>query len=254
MSRKDYLIPAGLIALSLVPGIAGTARVVELAGNALVTPDNARFVAMPLPVLLHIPAAVVYSVLGALQFSPGLRQRARGWHRASGRVLLPLGVLVALSGLWMTLAYPWPAGDGLMVYIERLLVGIAMLAALMLGAQAIVRRNFRAHGNWMTRAYALGLGAGTQVLTHLPWFMLMDTRPGEMARGIMMGGAWLINAIAAEWIIRRNRGGRRGENQAVTRATTRRTSGATTATVGNATGQVVTQLRTQAPGMPSCQP
>ena len=66
MSRKDYLIPAGLIALSLVPGIAGTARVVELAGNALVTPDNARFVAMPLPVLLHIPAAVVYSVLGAL--------------------------------------------------------------------------------------------------------------------------------------------------------------------------------------------
>jgi hypothetical protein len=26
----------------------------------------------------------------------------------------------------------------------------------------------------MTRAYAIGLGAGTQVLTHLPWFVLAD--------------------------------------------------------------------------------
>lgn len=254
MTRKDYLIPAGLIALSIVPAIGGTVRVLEFTGHAAVTPDNARFFAMPLPILLHIPAVVAYSVLGALQFSPGLRRQALGWHKASGRALLPLGVLSAVTGLWMTLVYPWPAGDGLAVYVERLVVGTAMLVALMLGAQAIWRRNFTAHGEWMTRAYALGLGAGTQVLTHLPWFILMDTRPGELARGVMMGGAWLINAIAAEWIIRRGRRENQRKGHEVTRATTRRTSGATTATVGNATGQVVTQLRSQAVGMPSCQP
>ncbi len=55
----------------------------------------------------------------------------------------------------------------------------------------------------MIRAYAIGMGAGTQVLTHLPWFILMDVKPGETARGIMMGAAWVINLTIAEWIIRR---------------------------------------------------
>lgn len=205
MNRRDYLIPAGLIVLAVIPAIAGTVRLVELAGDATVTAENARFFASPLPVLLHIPAAIVYSIVGALQFSPGLRRQARGWHRASGRILLPLGVIVAISGLWMTQFYPWPAGDGVAVYIERLLVGTLMLLALILGAYAIIQRRFTAHGDWMTRAYALGLGAGTQVFTHLPWFMLMDAKPGEFARGVMMGSAWLINALVAEWVIRRNR-------------------------------------------------
>jgi hypothetical protein len=57
----------------------------------------------------------------------------------------------------------------------------------------------------MTRAYALGLGAGTQVLTHLPWFILMSGKPGEGPRAVMMGGAWVLNALVAEWVIRRRR-------------------------------------------------
>lgn len=205
MTRKDYLIPAALIALSLVPAIAGTGRVLQLAGDAAVTADNARFFASPLPVLLHIPSAIAYSILGALQFSPGFRRRFSGWHRASGRVLLPLGAIVALSGLWMAHFYPWPAGDGYLVYVERLVVGTLMLASLALGVDAIRQRDFAAHGAWMTRAYALALGAGTQVLTHLPWFVFLEAAPGEQARGVMMGGAWLINILVAEWAIRRDR-------------------------------------------------
>ena len=38
----------------------------------------------------------------------------------------------------------------------------------------------------MTRGYAIGLGAGTQVLTHLPWFVLVGDRPGELPRAVMM--------------------------------------------------------------------
>lgn len=218
MARKDYLIPAALIALSLVPAIAGTWRVVQLAEGAAVTAANARFFDSPLPVLLHIPSAIAYSMIGALQFSPGFRRRFRGWHRASGRVLLPLGAIVALSGLWMAHFYPWPPGDGEMVYAERLVVGTAMLAALALGVDAIRRRDFAAHGDWMTRAYALGLGAGTQVLTHVPWFVFVDTAPGEQARGVMMGAAWLINIGVAEWAIRRNRAPVRRASRAATPA------------------------------------
>ncbi len=205
LTRRDYLIPLGLMMLGLVPALAGTVRVLQVVEGAPLTPENARFFAAPVPLLLHIPAAILYSLVGALQFSPGLRRRSPRWHRTSGRVLLPLGAIVALTGLWMTLSYPWPAGDGLMVYLERLIVGTAMFLALVLGVDAIRARDFRAHGEWMTRAYALGLGAGTQVLTHLPWFILADAKPGELARGIMMGGGWVINIVVAEWVIRRDR-------------------------------------------------
>ena len=242
-TTKDRTIIAGLLLLGLVPALGGSARLAQLASGAAITPESARFFAAPLPVLLHIPAAILYSLLGAWQFAPGFRRRHRRLHGVAGWLLLPTALVVALSGLWMTLSYPWPAGDGVIVYLERLVAGGAMLAAIAIGVDAIRRRDFRAHGEWMIRAYALGLGAGTQVLTHLPWFLLVDGAPGELPRGVMMGAGWLVNAVFAEWVIRRGRA-----RQAVARATTFRTNGATMATVGNATGHVVRQLRSQADG------
>lgn len=204
-SRSQWRIPIALVALSIVPAIAGTARLIQLAGGAPVTPENARFFAAPLPVTLHICAVIVYSILGAFQFSKGFRRRRRGWHRAAGKILIPCGLVAALSGLWMTLFYPWPPGDGQGVYLERLVVGTAMVASLLLGVRAIRRRDFTSHGHWMIRAYAIGLGAGTQVLTHLPWFILVDGKPGELPRAVMMGAGWAINVVVAEWIIRKPR-------------------------------------------------
>jgi uncharacterized membrane protein len=202
-TKSDWLIPAALVAISVVPALGGAARVGQLFGGAPITAENARFFSAPRPILLHIPVAVLYCVLGALQFSTGLRARYRRWHRLSGRVLIPAGFVVAISGLWMTLNYPWAPNDGAMVYAERLVFGTAMLLSLIFGVRAIVRRDFASHGAWMTRAYAIGLGAGTQVLTHLPWFIFVNLTPGELPRGIMMGAGWVINVIVAEWIVRR---------------------------------------------------
>jgi uncharacterized membrane protein len=201
--RREWLIPAALILLSLVPAIAGTARLAELAGDAQMTAKNARFLEQPIPVVLHILVVIPYSIIGAFQFAPGFRRRNRPWHRAAGRVIGIMGVVTALTGLWMAHFYPWPPGDGAGVYVERLVVGTAMLAWMVLGLDAVRKRDFKAHGRWMIRAYALGMGAGTQVLTHLPWFILVDGQPGETPRTVMMGSAWLINALFAEWVIRR---------------------------------------------------
>jgi uncharacterized membrane protein len=202
-NKADWLVPTALIALSLVPAVAGTVRLTQLAGDTAVTPENARFLASPVPVSIHILSVIVYSILGAFQFSPGLRRRRRGWHRAAGKIVAVCGLLAALSGLWMTLFYPWPAGDGQVLYLERLVFGSAMVASVVLALNAIRRRDFKSHGEWMIRAYAIGLGAGTQVLTHLPWFILVEGKPGEGARAVMMGAGWAINVVVAEWIIRR---------------------------------------------------
>lgn len=201
--RSDWLIPALLILLSLVPAVAGTARVAELASGGAVTQANARFVAQPLPVVLHVLAVIPFSLLGAFQFGPGLRRRHRSWHRAAGRVVAVCGLVAALTGLWMTLVHPWPEGDGTAVYLLRLIFGTAMLTSIVLALHAVRRRDFTSHGTWMMRGYAIGMGAGTQVLTHIPWFLLAEGRPGESERAVMMGAGWVVNVVAAEWIIRR---------------------------------------------------
>jgi uncharacterized membrane protein len=208
LGRSDWLIPAMLILLSLVPAIFGTARLAELAGGVEITPANARFFANPFPVALHILVVIPYGIVGAFQFAPGFRRRNRGWHRAAGRVLAGFGLAAALTGLWMTLAYPWPEGDGEVLYVIRLVFGSAMALSIVLAIRAIRRGDFVPHGAWMTRGYAIGLGAGTQVLTHLPWFILFG-KPGESSRAFLMGAGWVINLLVAEWIIRR-RQSRRG--------------------------------------------
>ncbi|MGW0150823.1 DUF2306 domain-containing protein, partial [Streptomyces sp. NPDC003333] len=114
-AKRDWLVPAGLIMLSAVPVIAGAARTAELTGGATVTPDNARFLASPVPVLVHIVGASLYCLLGAFQFVPGFRRRRPGWHRLAGRLLIPCGLAAALSGLWMALFYPRPPIDHVLV-------------------------------------------------------------------------------------------------------------------------------------------
>lgn len=204
-TRRDWIVPTALIVLSFVPSIAGTVRLSEIAAGAPVSEANARFIAMPLPIVLHVFAAVPFGILGALQFSVALRTHGSRWHRLAGRVLLPMGFVVALSGLWMTQFYPWPEMDRMAVYVERLVFGAWMLVALVAATDAIRRRDFRRHGDWMTRAYAIALGAGTQVFTHLPWFILVG-EPTVGPRAVMMGAGWAVNVAVAEWVIRRRRG------------------------------------------------
>ena len=54
----------------------------------------------------------------------------------------------------------------------------------------------------MTRGYAIGLGAGTQVLTLMAGEMIAGP-PTELSRALLMGAGWAINLAVAEWTIRR---------------------------------------------------
>jgi uncharacterized membrane protein len=193
---------AGLLVLSAIPLAAGAVRLTELAGGAAITPANARFFAAPLPVVLHIVGAGVYAILGAFQFVPGIRRRMPGWHRRAGRLVVGSGLVVALSGLWMTQFYELPDHDGALLYGFRLLFGSAMVVAIVLGVTTIRRAEVMRHRAWMARAYAIGLGAGTQVLTLGAGEMIAGP-PSELDRALLMGAAWVINLAVAEWAIRR---------------------------------------------------
>ncbi len=203
-NRADWLIPSGLIALAFIPVVAGAVRLTLLAGGGPLTPDNARFFAAPIPVVLHIASVTLYSLLGAFQFAPGFRRRRPEWHRAAGRVLVVAGLAAALTGLWMAVFYATVPADSPLLHAFRLFFGSAMAVLIVLGTLAIRRRDVAQHQDWMRRAYAIGLGAGTQALTQLP-LLLFFGAPNELTLALMMGAAWVVNIAVAEWLIRMER-------------------------------------------------
>jgi len=200
-ATTNWLAPGGLLLLAAIPLLAGAIRLVTLAAGVEVTPENARFFASPLPVVLHIVGAGLYLVLGAFQFVPAIRRRAPGWHRRVGRVLVGAGIVAALAGLWMTQFYPLPPSDGALLYGFRLVFGSAMIASIVIGFMAIRRREIARHRAWMMRGYAIGLGAGTQAFVLLT-AQLVAGSPSVDVRALLMGAGWALNLACVEWLIR----------------------------------------------------
>jgi hypothetical protein len=75
LTKTDWTVAVLLVLLSLVPMLGGIARFTSMSGDARVTPENARFVAAPVPIIIHVISATLYSLLGAFQFSKGFRGR-----------------------------------------------------------------------------------------------------------------------------------------------------------------------------------
>lgn len=199
---RTWPVPAALIALVAFPLVAGTLRILELAGGPVVLPQNPRIDASPAPLVVHVLAAATYALAGAFQFPARLRRAHPAWHRRTGRVLVVAGLALAGSGLWMTLFYPGAPG-GVLLWAVRLVVSTAMGASLVLGFAAIRRRDIGSHRAWMIRAYALALGAGSQVLTQGFGEAVFGT--GELSTALSISSGWILNAAIAEWIIHRSR-------------------------------------------------
>ena len=194
MNTQGWLIPAGLVALSLVPVLSAGPRLVEVAGDPVPTADNARFLVWPLAIFLHAIGGSLFLILGALQFAPGPRGR---WHRVSGRVVVVAGLVAALSGIWMTLTFPAEPANGPLIYAARLVTGPAWAVCLILGLRSAIRREITVHRAWMRRALALGLGGGTTVLILGPWVLATGTFTPTASALAQLAG-WVINLAVAE--------------------------------------------------------
>jgi uncharacterized membrane protein len=175
-TRIDWKAPLALLLLSAIPVAAGIARLGSLADAPEIGTASARFVAAPLPVLVHIVSASLFPVLGSLQFSATLRQRSPRWQRFSGRMVVVSGIFAARSGLWMTVFYPIPSAlQGDLLYAVRVLVGMAMLLSIVKSVAAVMAGDIAMHRVWM----------------------LLIGSPSMLQRDLLMSLAWLINLLVA---------------------------------------------------------
>lgn len=193
-------IPVILLIFGLLPVAVGIARMAMRFGEPGPDADTIRYFAMPWAVILHVLGGGTFTVLGALQFAPGLRRTP--WHRLAGRLLVLSGLVAGLSALWLTQFFPPNASDGPLLYWFRLAAGTSMLWFLAQGYIAATRRQIPLHRAHMIRAYALGIGTSTQIVLGIAYLVAFGPLQ-PIVGDLLLGTAWLINLAVAELAIRR---------------------------------------------------
>src|SRR5215470_14162205 len=159
------LLWAAVIFLAFVGLAVATRRtMVLLKPGALSSPRNpaadldTHFASERALVLTHILPAMLFMILGPLQFVRGLRSRYPQVHRWSGRIFLAASAVVGISGL--KLAFGKTVG-GLDEKAAIMLFGTFFLISLAKALWHALRREFAQHREWMIRGYAIGLAVAT---------------------------------------------------------------------------------------------
>jgi uncharacterized membrane protein len=151
----------GVIFLAFIGLAVATRRTIVLlkpgtlssANNPAVQLD-AHFANHATLTLAHILPAMLFMVLGPLQFVRTLRSKYPQVHRWSGRIFLTASAIVGITGL--TMAFGKTIG-GVDEKAAITLFGTFFLIALARALWHALRRELAQHREWMIRGYAIGL-------------------------------------------------------------------------------------------------
>lgn len=201
-SMNTRAVPIILAALCIIP-LGGTLyRLAEI-----ITTGVWRFNFNPelvdrLPLFLHGIGMALFLVLGALQFSPKLRVKRPNLHRTLGRTAGVGALLGGVTGIWMTLAHLEISTP--LLIAGRLLFGSAMIGFTVLAIRCAMNRDFITHREWIIRAYAIAMAAGTLPFVFFPVFLIFGD-PSPILDDVIQIAGWMINFAIAEVIIKRTR-------------------------------------------------
>lgn len=202
ISSREWILLAVILIYSFIPTFGGLLRVAELFGGQAILPVNARALAYPLPIVVHVLSSFLFCILGAIQFLPSVRRHHLDLHRMMGRVLVVAGFISAATALWMTHFFVFPEDlQGALLYWVRMVLSLAMCGLIIWAVISVRSRNVRPHGSAMIRAYAIAQGASTQTFLGIGWIVAVGTELQGPLRDVVMVAAWGINLVAAEYLI-----------------------------------------------------
>lgn len=196
---KRWLGYIALFLACIVPAAAGVYRTTTLLLEWSWFPEFLRDRVDNLPLLIHVVGAAVFYVLAAVQVLPRIRERYPRWHRLAGRVAVVAGLAGAVSATWLTLVHPDARGP--VLYYGRIFFGPMWAIFLVMGVLAIRRRDISGHRDWMIRAFAVAMPAGTLIFFVLPFILVL----GEISDAldeIIQSCVWVVHLAIAEYLIR----------------------------------------------------
>jgi uncharacterized membrane protein len=203
MTRRltsPVVVPVALYFGTLLTILLALVQVVQIPLSAL-PEDSQRLGAAPVWHFMHVLGGATFGFLGPIQFGRALVPKYGRLHRILGRVFVTAGAMISLSSLGLL----WRFADTYSVAISggRLLFGIGLGVALAIAMQAIYKRDFTRHRNWMIRAYAIGVGATAVTMVFFPIYLITGEPPEGVAADIAFLGAWTACVVFAEVLVRR---------------------------------------------------
>jgi uncharacterized membrane protein len=139
--------------------------------NQVLTRGHARGDAMGNTALVvHLVAAVILVVGGAMQFIPQLRERFPRFHRLTGRVYVTTAVATALAGLYLT----WIRGTrgDLPQFIGGTMNAILIIVCACSALRSALTGRFAAHRHWVLRLFMVVSGAWFYRVGLFLWVLL----------------------------------------------------------------------------------
>ena len=119
--------------------------------------------------LMHIFGAAILSTSGMLQLVPSLRTRYPNVHKINGRLFMALGLLGALSGLYLT----WLRGTRLsdIGAVGISLNGVLIIVAIYYAWRYAIQKNIAQHMRWAVHAFFLVNAVWTLRLFLMAWYL-----------------------------------------------------------------------------------
>jgi uncharacterized membrane protein YozB (DUF420 family) len=165
-----FLFAVGLGALLfassflLLPSSQLAAGAAELNGPDYAKTQLPAFDRNPLLVHGHATLGLTLLLLAPFQFWQGLRSRFPVVHRIMGYVTATCLVLLAVTGVAVSIVYPFAGPSGI---VPNVVWMTAILVCVGMAISCIRRRDVLHHQAWMTRAIAMTLGV-TLSTVYLP--------------------------------------------------------------------------------------
>jgi hypothetical protein len=101
--------------------------------------------------MLHIAAAVLVMLSGAIQFLPSIRRRAPVLHRWNGRLYVGSAMVISLGGLYLLIARGTPTS--VVQQIGTGLLGVIVPVCAIMAWRYALKRDFATHRRWAFRLF-----------------------------------------------------------------------------------------------------
>ncbi len=163
------------------------------------SPYNPSFSIIPSAVHAHVVLGGLFLLLVPLQFFS--RLRGNGTHKATGRVLVSIGLVIGVTALIITLVMPY-SGNAERLFITPF--ALFFLYAIITGFFAARARDFQRHQAMMIRAIAIATAVVTMRIVFIPsmiWFGSEELTP-EVLSIASFTFAFIFHSAFAEWWIR----------------------------------------------------
>jgi uncharacterized membrane protein len=156
--------------------------------------------------LVHVLPAMLFMILGPLQFIKKLRAKHPLFHRWSGRIFLVSAAVIGVTGLTMASR---PTIGGLDEKAAIFIFGTFFLVAFAKALWHAMHREFAQHREWMIRGFGVGLAiAGIRPIMGAFFAAAViqhHTPQPQHFFGMAFWIGFLLETIVAEWWIRYTR-------------------------------------------------